>query len=65
MGEVYRARDTRLDRTVAVKVLPKQFQSDPDLKARSTAKPDPSHRSSTQMSARSSTSVIRTESITS
>jgi Tol biopolymer transport system component len=34
MGEVYRARDTRLDRTVAVKVLPKQFQSDPDLKAR-------------------------------
>src|SRR5438445_9226285 len=34
MGEVYRARDTRLDRIVAIKVLPKQFQSDSDLKAR-------------------------------
>ncbi len=34
MGEVYRARDTRLDRIVAIKVLPKQFQSDSDLKVR-------------------------------
>src|SRR5579871_5889152 len=34
MGEVYRARDTRLDRTVAIKVLPTHLQSDPDLKAR-------------------------------
>jgi serine/threonine-protein kinase len=36
MGEVYRARDTRLDRDVAVKVLPKPFTYDPDRRARFT-----------------------------
>jgi Tol biopolymer transport system component len=34
MGEVYRARDTRLGRDVAVKVLPSHLSSDPELKAR-------------------------------
>ena len=34
MGEVYRARDTRLDRTVAIKVLNSSLVSTPDLKAR-------------------------------
>ena len=34
MGEVYRARDTRLDRTVAIKVLPEHVADDPDLRHR-------------------------------
>jgi serine/threonine protein kinase/Tol biopolymer transport system component len=34
MGEVYRTRDTRLDRTVAIKVLPEHIARDPDLRAR-------------------------------
>jgi len=34
MGEVYRARDTRLNRTVAIKILPAHLASSPDLKQR-------------------------------
>ena len=34
MGEVYKARDTRLDRTVAIKVLPSEVAGDPDLRSR-------------------------------
>src|SRR6478672_10796520 len=34
MGEVYRARDTRLDRTVAVKILPTHFSADHARKLR-------------------------------
>src|SRR6267143_1156955 len=34
MGEVYRARDTRLERMVAIKILPAQFSSDPIRKQR-------------------------------
>lgn len=34
MGEVYRGRDTRLDRTVAIKVLAAHVSGDPDLRQR-------------------------------
>ncbi|UCE02910.1 MAG: protein kinase, partial [Candidatus Latescibacterota bacterium] len=34
MGEVYRARDTRLERSVAIKVLPAQLAGDPARRER-------------------------------
>ena len=34
MGEVYRARDTKLGRDVAIKILPRHFTSDPERLAR-------------------------------
>ena len=34
MGEVYRARDTRLERTVAIKIVPAHLSSNAELKAR-------------------------------
>jgi serine/threonine protein kinase len=34
MGEVYRARDTRLDRPVAIKIIQESFARDPDRLAR-------------------------------
>ncbi len=34
MGEVYRARDTRLEREVAIKVLPSHLSENPEFRAR-------------------------------
>ena len=34
MGEVYKAKDTRLDRTVAVKVLPQHLSASPEIRQR-------------------------------
>jgi serine/threonine protein kinase len=34
MGEVYRARDTRLGREVAIKILPREFTEDPNRLSR-------------------------------
>ena len=59
MGEVYRACDTKLNRIVALKVLPGRFALDPDRVARFTAKRTCSRRSIIRTSAPSTGSKRR------
>ena len=56
MGEVYRARDTKLNRDVAIKILPDAFASDPERLARFSAKRRRSPRSIIRTSPRSTAS---------
>ena len=58
MGEVYKARDTRLDRIVAVKLLLAEVADRPDRRLRFEAEARAS-RSTIRTSARSSTSANR------
>ncbi len=44
MGEVYKATDTRLDRTVAIKVLLAHVADDPDLRQRFEREAQPQQR---------------------
>src|SRR3954467_12972759 len=44
MGEVYRARDTRLDRAVAIKVLPQHLSHRADVQKRLGPDPPPTSR---------------------
>jgi serine/threonine protein kinase len=59
MGEVYRARNTRLDRIVAIKVLPSQFAADQELRARFDREARAVSSLNTRTSARSTTSAPR------
>lgn len=62
MGEVYRARDTRLGRDVAVKVLPQHLSTQPEVRARFEREAKMISSLNHRTSAFSSTSASRTAS---
>ena len=59
MGEVYRARDSKLGRDVAIKILPSAFTADPERRARFAREARCSRRSIIRTSARSTGWKIR------
>jgi len=58
MGEVYKARDTRLDRSVAITVLPAEVSADPNRRLRFEREVRRLPRSIIHTSARSTTWAI-------
>ena len=59
IGEVYRARDTRLGRDVAIKVLPPAFSADAERRARFEREAQTWPRSPIPTSSASSTRALR------
>ncbi len=60
MGEVYRARDTRLERTVAIKIFPAHLSSNSEAKQRFEREARAISSLNHPTSARCMTSAIRT-----